>query len=191
MSEYFEKLKDPRWQRKKSWIMERDDFTCRHCGEKDKTLVVHHGYYEFKKEPWEYENGSLLTLCGACHDSAEILRCDGKKVFGFLTNLRDSEIAIGFMRGLELKASKDFSRVELFDNFYHVKGMFMAISSHVDICLDIAVHGRSRDAIKAVMVTTGLPYFEPSIYLEDKLFSLQLMWAINTIAAAIEREGGK
>lgn len=64
---YSEKLKDPRWQRMRLKILERDLWKCRWCGAADKTLHVHHTYYERGKEPWEYPPESLLTLCEDCH----------------------------------------------------------------------------------------------------------------------------
>lgn len=72
---YSEKLKDPRWQKKRLEILERDKWACAVCGEKEKTLHVHHLFYFPKKEPWEIENGFLLTLCKDCHQSDG---CSGK-----------------------------------------------------------------------------------------------------------------
>lgn len=71
-SEYFNKLKDPRWQAKRLFIFERDKFECVSCGSKDKTLTVHHNYYEQNKNPWEYPDDSLMTLCEDCHKEAQI-----------------------------------------------------------------------------------------------------------------------
>jgi len=64
---YFEKLKDPRWQRKRLEIMKRDGFCCRCCGEDSKTLNVHHKTYRKGAEPWEYEDENFTTLCEPCH----------------------------------------------------------------------------------------------------------------------------
>jgi hypothetical protein len=83
--QYYELLKDPRWQKKRLEILERDHWTCQICGEKDSMLVVHHLCYrqtltdDCKKErrlyPWEYDNYELITLCDGCnseeHESAE------------------------------------------------------------------------------------------------------------------------
>ena len=65
---YSEKLRDPRWQRKRLEIMQRDNFTCQKCESTEKTLNVHHCYYETGNEPWEYPSASLVTLCFDCHD---------------------------------------------------------------------------------------------------------------------------
>lgn len=67
MSDYYTLLKDPRWQKKRLKIMERDKFTCLTCGEEATTLNVHHGYYIKDKQPWEYPDNSLHTLCESCH----------------------------------------------------------------------------------------------------------------------------
>jgi hypothetical protein len=64
---YYEMLKDPRWQRKRLEVMKRSDFTCERCGCKDKTLNVHHLYYEKTKKPWEYDTNILRCLCEKCH----------------------------------------------------------------------------------------------------------------------------
>jgi hypothetical protein len=64
---YSEKLKDPRWQKKRLEILERDEFTCLECGDTTKELHVHHRYYTPKTEPWEYENEALATVCKDCH----------------------------------------------------------------------------------------------------------------------------
>lgn len=62
---YLAKLRDPRWQRKRLEILQRDDWTCQWCTAKDVTLNVHHLRYE--GEPWEVHANSLLTLCEDCH----------------------------------------------------------------------------------------------------------------------------
>lgn len=66
-SEYIEKLKDPRWQKKRLEILNRDDWRCRVCGDPDKPLHVHHIFYVPKREPWDINNGFLITVCENCH----------------------------------------------------------------------------------------------------------------------------
>ncbi len=68
---YSEKLKDPRWQKKRLKIMERDDFTCQNCYREDISLNVHHLKYIKGREPWEYSDKYLVTLCEKCHDIAD------------------------------------------------------------------------------------------------------------------------
>lgn len=68
---YSEKLRDPRWQKMRLLVMERDGFRCRQCNAKDKTLNVHHLIYEKGKEPWECGPEVLVTLCEDCHSGVE------------------------------------------------------------------------------------------------------------------------
>ena len=71
---YAEKLKDPRWQRKRLEILQRENFTCENCGDTESTLHVHNGYYEKGLEPWEYFHRTLHCLCEECHKYADTLR---------------------------------------------------------------------------------------------------------------------
>ena len=66
---YSEKLRDPRWQKKRLRVLERDEWTCQGCGDSESTLHVHHRYYTKGAEPWEYPDGSLQTLCEDCHQT--------------------------------------------------------------------------------------------------------------------------
>jgi len=69
---YKEKLKDPRWQKKRLEIMQRDGFQCQCCFDRESTLVVHHKKYITNKEPWDYDNEYLITICEDCHDSIHV-----------------------------------------------------------------------------------------------------------------------
>lgn len=68
---YSEKLKDPRWQRRRLEILERDGWKCRQCESEDRTLHVHHCYYIKGREPWEYAEELLFSLCENCHTYTE------------------------------------------------------------------------------------------------------------------------
>jgi hypothetical protein len=71
MKTYPEQLKDPRWQKKRLKILERDNFTCRHCDDTKNTLHVHHLLYAKGVPPWNYPNQILVTLCERCHEQEE------------------------------------------------------------------------------------------------------------------------
>lgn len=71
---YLELLKDPRWQKKRLEIMKRDEFRCRLCLDTKTSLQVHHKHYVYGKEPWEYPNEDLVTLCEECHLLVETLK---------------------------------------------------------------------------------------------------------------------
>lgn len=64
---YQDQLKDPRWQKKRLQIMERDGFQCALCMDSKSTLHVHHKKYIKGKEPWSYDDNYLITLCDKCH----------------------------------------------------------------------------------------------------------------------------
>ena len=64
---YSELLRDPRWQRKRLEVLEREEWACEECGDKTTTLHVHHTYYAKGKKPWEYPTESLRCLCAPCH----------------------------------------------------------------------------------------------------------------------------
>jgi hypothetical protein len=67
---YSEKLKDPRWQKKRLEIFERDKWKCQSCGGKTNTLQVHHRYYQRGCNPWDYPDECYQTLCEQCHKLA-------------------------------------------------------------------------------------------------------------------------
>lgn len=79
---YSDLLRDPRWQRKRLEVMQRADFACEDCGDRDTTLNVHHTFYTKGAKPWEYDTASLRCLCENCHaevtdDVREIQRLAG------------------------------------------------------------------------------------------------------------------
>jgi hypothetical protein len=72
---YLAKLRDPRWQKKRLEILNRDGWMCQICGREDITLHVHHRRYIHGREPWDIDNDSLVTLCEECHEGeSELLR---------------------------------------------------------------------------------------------------------------------
>ena len=62
---YQEKLLDPKWQRKRLEVYNRDNFTCKSCGDTKTTLHVHHKKYT--AEIWDEPLENLETLCAHCH----------------------------------------------------------------------------------------------------------------------------
>ena len=85
--EYMTKLRDPRWQKKKNGVLDRDGYACTWCGsglEGGRNLQVHHGYYSKGFEPWDYPDESLFTLCAPCHEQAEVLKQQLFEVQGYI-----------------------------------------------------------------------------------------------------------
>lgn len=82
---YYELLKDPRWQKRRLEIMERDGFACWECQAEDVTLNVHHSYYRKDAEgPWDYPGSDLTTLCEKCHAIWETAKQDINHFTGML-----------------------------------------------------------------------------------------------------------
>lgn len=69
---YSQKLRDPRWQKKRLEILQRDGFTCQSCNASDKELQVHHIVYK-KRDPWDYPDYLYQTLCYECHEKRQFL----------------------------------------------------------------------------------------------------------------------
>lgn len=97
MTAYSEKLRDPRWQKMRLEILQRDDWVCQICCDSKSTLNVHHRYYIHGRDPWDYPEDSLVTLCESCHekegDLAEAFESDLIKILraagAFNSNLGD------------------------------------------------------------------------------------------------------
>lgn len=105
---YYEKLKDPRWQKKRLEVMEHNEFACEVCGDNESPLNVHHKEYFKGQEPWEYEIRQLSCLCEDCHeethDNLDIL----KFVCSYLyldgpANREEVAFLIGGYSGIEYK----------------------------------------------------------------------------------------
>jgi 5-methylcytosine-specific restriction endonuclease McrA len=60
-------LQSDEWKQKRMVILKRDDFKCTSCCCK-RRLQVHHKVYIQGKNPWEYQDHCLITLCKDCHE---------------------------------------------------------------------------------------------------------------------------
>lgn len=69
---YWEKLQDPRWQKKRLEAMSEVGFRCELCYDNASTLNVHHKEYFKNREPWDYENNQLAVLCKNCHENLHL-----------------------------------------------------------------------------------------------------------------------
>ena len=70
---YLEMLLTERWRSKREEILDRDKRKCRNCG-CEQNLEIHHRQYHrdnktgMKREPWDYDNKYLITMCHDCHE---------------------------------------------------------------------------------------------------------------------------
>lgn len=69
---YSDKLKDPRWQKLRLQVFDRDGWRCQLCFDEKTTLAVHHRYYERGREPWDYPLIAFATLCSVCHEAEHL-----------------------------------------------------------------------------------------------------------------------
>jgi hypothetical protein len=67
-SAYAQKLLDPRWQKKRLEILQRDEWCCQQCFDNESTLHVHHRRYIYGRDPWDYPDQLLVALCASCHE---------------------------------------------------------------------------------------------------------------------------
>ncbi len=79
---YKEKLLDERWIQKRTRIVKERGAVCALCGSSF-DLDVHHGYYSFVLEPWEYNDASLWVLCRVCHTKTQHLLTSIHMAIGF------------------------------------------------------------------------------------------------------------
>lgn len=64
---YLKLLRDPRWQKLRLRALEAAGWKCTKCPDSQKTLHVHHPFYDAGKMPWEYDTSELCVLCDDCH----------------------------------------------------------------------------------------------------------------------------
>lgn len=119
---YSQKLLDPRWQKCRLKVLERDNFTCLACGDTTKTLHVHHGFYMPNTDPWDHHEDSLYTLCHECHEGEEHLKEFDKFSFTYL-------FSIGFLR---VEVSKIVSHIsKQMDNAENPRKEALSFLEHV------------------------------------------------------------
>ncbi len=109
--DYSDKLRDPRWQKKRLEILQRDEWNCQRCHDMESMLVVHHRRYLLDTEPWDYPDELLVTLCESCHEEERVTRPDSEsdlldmlRVLFFADDIH--RIANGF-RQLELQHASE------------------------------------------------------------------------------------
>lgn len=110
MSNYSDLLKNPKWQKKRLKIMERDGFKCQYCHNGDKTLNVHHIVYFQGKDPWEYENRFLITFCEDCHQKEHQMENEMGKlnISQYLRNLGMPNLFLGkFLKTIKSISGND------------------------------------------------------------------------------------
>ena len=89
MATYAEKLRDPRWQRRRLERLASKAWTCQDCGDQSRELHVHHAFYEPRRDPWDYPDRALLVLCNGCHISRHMHQ---KNILEFIGQLEPEKV---------------------------------------------------------------------------------------------------
>jgi len=114
---YAEKLLDPRWQKVRLLVFERDNWTCKKCKEITKTLHCHHLKYT-TDDPWDEPLENLVTHCNGCHEKDHI---DPIKNFIVLNELNNCYIERAKI--YDIRWNKDSkltpSEILIFENAYN------------------------------------------------------------------------
>lgn len=171
--DYFEKLRDPRWQKRRLEILERDEWCCMKCYSETKELHVHHLSYEWNQNPWDYDSEQLITLCNECHEYEKVHLKDAKKQlinsivakFHFSETLRT--LASGF-DNMELGYSEDVVCEALCglisdqDNLCHFTEGYHGIMTNFEMIMhDGNMEERRKSGIKSESQPTLLDVRKP------------------------------
>lgn len=96
---YADPLKDPRWQRKRLEVLQREGWKCEGCGDHTSTLHVHHRQYLKSRNPWDYPDDLLQVLCETCHSRISERRAALQSLIGQLDS-KNLDRVIGYAKGL-------------------------------------------------------------------------------------------
>ena len=69
---YSEKLKHPKWQKKRLEALQDAGWKCQRCEDSETELHVHH--LKYHGDPWDVPLSFLAVLCSMCHESAHELK---------------------------------------------------------------------------------------------------------------------
>jgi hypothetical protein len=97
---YAEKLKDPRWQKKRLEVLNEAGFTCENCGDGKEELSVHHRYYKKGADPWEYDMDDYVVMCKKCHSRLHDAKKELDRVLGEITEAETMNRVIGYCLAL-------------------------------------------------------------------------------------------
>lgn len=88
--EYSQKLKHPKWQKKRLEVLNRDSFRCTLCMDDESTLHVHHE--EYFGDPWDADIDKLKTLCEHCHLLLTHGPIKDEKIVSVLKSLKNGSV---------------------------------------------------------------------------------------------------
>jgi len=149
---YYEKLKDPRWQKKRLSILDLHDFQCSNCGDTKSTLHVHHKFYKKNYEPWDYTESELTCLCEQCHSDETLLDNEIERVFREFKEWDMNKLSLlGYLQGCLFGSSPFHEEIKVIDLF-HAQGIANALEITGDEC--------SAQAVIEILINDVLYYKE-------------------------------
>lgn len=82
---YQDQLRSPEWAAR-SLKKRQDQPYCSYCKRGNVSLNVHHIFYDWDRNLWEYDDSELVVCCEVCHEAmTKELQSFRKHVFGKLT----------------------------------------------------------------------------------------------------------
>lgn len=106
---YKEKLLDPRWQRCRLEILNRDNFRCRYCNDDKTELHVHH--LKYQGEPWEGDLQNKITVCKTCHSVVEFIKSAYTSNGWELLKVRNAKIETHVYHSVLLLLNPEFEKM--------------------------------------------------------------------------------
>jgi len=84
--------------------MERDGWACVNCGSSTETLNVDHKCYVRGRDPWEYDDSELQTLCQPCHSAVTDWR-ERLALASAHTDISEQQL-LGYVHGCALRKGR-------------------------------------------------------------------------------------
>lgn len=160
MSQFWEKYRDPRWQRKRLEVMEAAGFSCEACGDGSATLNVHHKHYRKNADPWEYGPGDLICLCEPCHEQWHRAKVNFEVAIGFL-DLDGYRHVVGYAIGRAILSGECPPDIKLF--FAQPSGMDgLAIALGLNITEIDGLRGPDGAAFSGDLLAASMEARRPS-----------------------------
>lgn len=128
---YSEKLKHPKWQKKRLEILNRDNFTCVLCGDTETELHVHHLKYT-GNNPENAPNEDLETLCKDCHWAKTFLDKDDFRPFIKAKKIKKHLVTLENDGGISVFKIEDNGTLNCFISFIKNSPVMKEVISMID-----------------------------------------------------------
>jgi hypothetical protein len=127
-TEFWERYKDPRWQRRRLEVMARAEFRCEGCEATEKTLNVHHKIYRRGAMPWDYADHELSCLCEECHERETHVRMNLREAMALLDEY-DLQRLLGYAHGIILFSNMHNVAAYKLESLGEAEGMVAAVGA--------------------------------------------------------------